>query len=78
MFLSLKFFYSVYDLTDGKKLFEITHKCSMLTGVCRKRKVSNTGCPRKNAPLFWRAVAPMNFELGIKVRGDLECSGSQL
>ena len=24
------------------------------------------GCPRKNAPLFWRAIAPINFELGIK------------
>ena len=28
-----------------------------------------TGCPKKNYTLFWRAVAPLNFELGIKVGG---------
>ena len=33
-----------------------------------------TGCPRKNDTLFWRAVAPLNFELGIKVGGVLESS----
>ena len=33
---------------------------------------------QKNYTLFWRAVAPINFELGIKVGGDLESSGSQL
>ena len=38
----------------------------------------NTGCPTKNDTLFWRAVAPLNFELGIKVGGVLESSGSQL
>ena len=37
-----------------------------------------SGCPTKNYTLFWRAVAPLNFELGIKVRGVLESSGSQL
>ena len=37
-----------------------------------------TGCPTKNVTLFWRAVAPLNFELGIKVGGVLESSGSQL
>ena len=37
-----------------------------------------TGCPTKNDTLFWRAVAPLNFELGIKVGGVLESSGSQL
>ena len=37
-----------------------------------------TGCPTKNYTLFWRAVAPLNFELGIKVGGVLELSGSQL
>ena len=37
-----------------------------------------TGCPKKNYTLFWRAVAPLNFELGIKVGGVLEFSGSQL
>ena len=37
-----------------------------------------TGCPKKNYTLFWRAVAPLNFELGIKVGGVLESSGSQL
>ena len=37
-----------------------------------------TGCPTKNYTLFWRAVAPLNFELGIKVGGVLESSGSQL
>ena len=38
----------------------------------------STGCPKKNDTLFWRAVAPLNFELGIKVGGVLESSGSQL
>ena len=38
----------------------------------------STGCPTKNYTLFWRAVAPLNFELGIKVGGVLETSGSQL
>ena len=38
----------------------------------------STGCPTKNYTLFWRAVAPLNFELGIKVGGVLESSGSQL
>ena len=38
----------------------------------------STGCPKKNYTLFWRAVAPLNFELGIKVRGVLESSVSQL
>ena len=33
---------------------------------------------QKNVLMFWRAVAPLNFELGIKVRGVLELSGSQL
>ena len=37
-----------------------------------------TGCPKKNYTLFWRALAPLNFELGIKVRGVLEFSCSQL
>ena len=32
----------------------------------------------KKYTLFWRAIAPLNFELGIKVRGVLEFSGSQL
>ena len=32
----------------------------------------------KNYTLFWRAVAPLNFELGIKVGCVLESSGSQL
>ena len=36
------------------------------------------GVPKKNYTLFWRAVAPLNFELGIKVGGVLEFSGSQL
>ena len=38
----------------------------------------STGCPTKNYTLFWRAVSPLNFELGIKVGGVLESSGSQL
>ena len=33
---------------------------------------------QKNVPKFWRAVAPLNFELGIKVGCVLELSGSQL
>ena len=32
----------------------------------------------KKLHLVWRAVAPLNFELGIKVGGVLESSGSQL
>ena len=36
------------------------------------------GVPQKNYTLFWRAVAPLNFELGIKVGGVLESLGSQL
>ena len=32
----------------------------------------------KNYTLFWRAVGPLNFELGIKVGGVLELSESQL
>ena len=48
------------------------------TKVCAIDDVANTGCPTKNDTLFWRAVAPLNFELGIKVRGVLESSGSQL
>ena len=40
--------------------------------------ITYTGCPTKNDTLFWRAVAPLNFELGIKVGGVLESSGSQL
>ena len=42
------------------------------------RNLNYTGCPTKNYTLFWRAVAPLNFELGIKVGGVLESSGSQL
>ena len=38
----------------------------------------STGCPTKNYTLFWRAVSPLNFELGIKVGGVLASSGSQL
>ena len=36
------------------------------------------GVPKKNVPMFWRAIAPLNFELGIKVGCVLELSGSQL
>ena len=32
----------------------------------------------KKLYLVWRVVAPLNFELGIKVGGVLESSGSQL
>ena len=39
---------------------------------------TSTGCPKKNYTLFWRAVAPLKFELSIKVGGVLEFSGSQL
>ena len=45
---------------------------------CLKTLRSTTGCPTKNYTFCWRAVAPLNFELGIKVRGVLESSGSQL
>ena len=31
------------------------------------KKRGTTGCSKKNYTLFWRAVAPLNFELGIKV-----------
>ena len=47
--------------------------------ILRKLNLNfSTGCPKKNYTLFWRAVAPLNFELGIKVGGVLEFSGSQL
>ena len=45
--------------------------------ICPQNKC-NTGCPKKNYTLFWRVIAPLNFELGIKVGGVLEFSGSQL
>ena len=41
-------------------------------------QIDFTGCPTKNYTLFWRALAPLNFKLGIKVGGVLESSGSQL
>ena len=41
-----------------------------------EKKFTTTGCPTKNYTLFWRAVAHLNFELGIKVGGLLESSGS--
>ena len=41
-------------------------------------KWGTTGCPTKNYTLFWRAVASLNFEIGIEVGGVLESSGSQL
>ena len=44
----------------------------------KKLRKNSTGCPTKNFTLFWRAVAPLNFELGIKVGVVLESSGSQL
>ena len=43
-----------------------------------RKVLKSTGCPTKNYTLFWRAVSSLNFELGIKVRGVLESSGSQL
>ena len=42
------------------------------------KKKKFTGCLTKNDTLFWRAVAPLNIELGIKVGGVLESLGSQL
>ena len=38
----------------------------------------NTGCPQKKDLLLWRAVAPINIDLGSKVGGVLESEGSQL
>ena len=49
-----------------------------LDSALNRAIITNTGCPKKNVTLFWRAVAPLNFELGIKVGGVLELSGSQL
>ena len=51
--------------------------CGTRTVVLPVLKIS-TGCPTKNYTLFWRAAAPLNFELGIKVGVVLESSGSQL
>ena len=52
---------------------------AVATKPSKKRlRIPSTGCPTKNDTLFWRAVAPLNFELGIKVGGVLESSGSQL
>ena len=39
--------------------------------------INSTGCPTKNYTLFWRAVAHLNFELGIKIGGVLESSAFQ-
>ena len=44
----------------------------------RKGITIYTGCPQKKDLLLWRAVAPINFELGSKVGGVLESSGPQL
>ena len=46
-------------------------------GILGIEMEKNTGCPTKNYTLFWRAAASLNFELGIKVGGVLESSGSQ-
>ena len=40
--------------------------------------LQNKGAFFLGHPLFWGAVAPINFELGLKVGGILESSGSQL
>ena len=51
----------------------------IMHGAIMKTIISQyTGCPTKNYTLFWRALAPLNFELGIKFGGVLESSGSQL
>ena len=47
-------------------------------GSQQRNKFDYTGCPTKNDTLFWRAIASLNVELGIKVGGVLESSGSQL
>ena len=54
--------------------------CVLVSGMTQEASVGggDTGCPTKNDTLFWRAVAPLNFELGIKVGGVMESSGSQL
>ena len=51
---------------------------AFLDNIISKMSYKSTGCPTKNDTLFWRAVAAINFELGIKVRGVLESLGSQL
>ena len=52
--------------------------CQKLTDIPRFRDaIASTGCPTKNYTLFWKAVAPLNSELGIKIGGVLESSGSK-
>ena len=68
---------------EGSKLgFQvcIRHSKHVRTLAWKENESKNiyTGCPKKNYTLFWRAIAPLNFELGIKVGGVLEFSGSQL
>ena len=41
----------------------------MLSSTC-------TACPQKKDLLLWRAVAPINFDLGSKVGGVLESGSS--
>ena len=69
-------FFGCLDLHDNSLLGSIYNNVSS----CKVNFASSehTGCPTKNYTLFWRAVASLNFELGIKVRGVLEFSGSQL
>ena len=49
------------------------HKTSLKDTHTQNYRVSH-----KKLYIVWRAVAPLNFELGIKVGGVLESSGSQL
>ena len=77
---------SLVIITNTGVSQQSTWTCSKLSTVGqfnfnfkeKERLRYSTGCPTKNYTLFWKAVAPLNFELGIKVGGVLESSGSQL
>ena len=66
---------STVSLDSGHVVVEVGDS---LGYEARLVKAITTGCPQKNDLLLWRAVAPINFDLGIKVGGVLESSGSQL
>ena len=73
----LKFLREAMQMSQIKSYFPYLQEESLLSSLpllCHLiYRVS-----QKNYTLFWMAVAPLNFELGIKIGGVLESSGSQL
>ena len=46
--------------------------------TCLRGREKNTGCPKKNVPMFQTAITPSKLALGIKVGWVLKSSGSPL